>query len=106
MDRLARQVVGVGTLTADAKQLEEVKELAVDVTADLREVSNQQVKDLCLKAREILVEEANIQWIDSPVTVSLLTRQLDQQSSVVGRVREWGRTNSSAARSDCERWGG
>jgi hypothetical protein len=27
-------------LTADAKQLEEVKELAVDVTADLREVSN------------------------------------------------------------------
>lgn len=29
-----------------------------------------QVKELCLKAREILVEEANIQWIDSPVTVS------------------------------------
>lgn len=32
-------------------------------------ISEQQVKDLCLKAREILVEEANIQWIDSPVTV-------------------------------------
>lgn len=33
-------------------------------------ISEQQVKELCLKAREILVEEANVQWIDSPVTVS------------------------------------
>lgn len=32
-------------------------------------LSELQVKELCLKAREILVEEANIQWIDSPVTV-------------------------------------
>ncbi|SCV72751.1 BQ2448_4288 [Microbotryum intermedium] len=32
-------------------------------------ISEQQVKDLCLKAREILVEEANVQWIDSPVTI-------------------------------------
>ncbi|CEQ39289.1 SPOSA6832_00786 [Sporobolomyces salmonicolor] len=31
-------------------------------------IPEQQVKELCLKAREILVEEANIQWIDSPVT--------------------------------------
>lgn len=35
-------------------------------------ISEQQVKELCLKAREILVEEANIQWIDSPVTVRVL----------------------------------
>lgn len=28
-----------------------------------------QVKELCLKAREILVEEANVQYVDSPVTV-------------------------------------
>jgi serine/threonine-protein phosphatase 4 catalytic subunit len=34
-------------------------------------IGEDQVKELCLKAREILVEEANVQWIDSPVTVSL-----------------------------------
>ncbi|EGG09389.1 protein phosphatase 4 [Melampsora larici-populina 98AG31] len=32
-------------------------------------ISEAQVKELCLKAREILVEEANVQWIDSPVTI-------------------------------------
>ena len=37
--RTEEEVVCVGTLTADAEQLEEVKELAVDVTADLREGS-------------------------------------------------------------------
>jgi hypothetical protein len=36
-------------------------------------ISEQQVKELCLKAREILVEEANIQWVDSPVTVRTLS---------------------------------
>lgn len=34
-------------------------------------ISEQQVKDLCLKAREILIEEGNVQYVDSPVTVSL-----------------------------------
>lgn len=33
-------------------------------------ISEAQVKELCLKAQEILVEEANVQWIDAPVTVS------------------------------------
>lgn len=28
------------------------------------------VKQLCLKAREILIEEGNVQQVDSPVTVS------------------------------------
>jgi len=32
-------------------------------------ISEAQVKELCLKAREILVEEANVQWIDAPVTI-------------------------------------
>lgn len=32
-------------------------------------ISEPQVKELCLKAREILIEEANVQWVDSPVTV-------------------------------------
>lgn len=38
--------------------------------SDSQTLTELQVKELCLKAREILVEEANIQWIDSPVTVS------------------------------------
>lgn len=33
-------------------------------------ISEQQVKDLCMKAREILIEEGNVQYVDSPVTVS------------------------------------
>ena len=32
-------------------------------------ISEEQVKRLCIKAREILIEEANVQVIDSPVTV-------------------------------------
>lgn len=32
-------------------------------------ISEPQVKELCLKAREILIEEANVQWVDSPVTI-------------------------------------
>lgn len=32
-------------------------------------ISEQQVKDLCLKAREILIEEGNVQYVDSPVTI-------------------------------------
>ena len=32
-------------------------------------ISEEQVKRLCLKAREILIEEGNVQLVDSPVTV-------------------------------------
>lgn len=32
-------------------------------------ITEEQVKQLCLKAREILVEEGNVQVVDSPVTV-------------------------------------
>jgi serine/threonine-protein phosphatase 4 catalytic subunit len=28
------------------------------------------VKEICLKAKEILMEEVNVQYVDSPVTVS------------------------------------
>ena len=34
-------------------------------------ISEQQGKDLCLKAREILIEEGNVQYVDSPETVSI-----------------------------------
>lgn len=43
------------------RQIEQLKRCEI--------ISEAQVKDLCVKAREILVEEANVQWIDSPVTV-------------------------------------
>tara|TARA_R110002050_G_scaffold175355_9_gene308271 strand:+ start:571 stop:777 length:207 start_codon:yes stop_codon:yes gene_type:complete len=32
-------------------------------------ISEKEVKELCLKAREILMEESNVQRVDSPVTV-------------------------------------
>ncbi|KZT38103.1 serine/threonine specific protein phosphatase [Sistotremastrum suecicum HHB10207 ss-3] len=32
-------------------------------------ISEAQVKQLCSKAREILIEEANVQYVDSPVTI-------------------------------------
>jgi len=35
-------------------------------------ISEKEVKDLCNKAREILVEESNVQRISSPVTVRCL----------------------------------
>jgi hypothetical protein len=34
-------------------------------------ISEEQVKQLCIKAREILIEEGNVQVVDSPVTVRL-----------------------------------
>ena len=46
-------------------------------------ISEEQVKRLCLKAREILIEEANVQVVDSPVTVSTL-----RIHRVLGRTRE------------------
>lgn len=33
-------------------------------------ITEAEVKQLCLQAREILVEEGNVQYVDSPVTVS------------------------------------
>ncbi|KAJ3077104.1 Serine/threonine-protein phosphatase PP-X isozyme 2 [Podochytrium sp. JEL0797] len=32
-------------------------------------ISEQQVRELCLKAREILIEESNVQKVDAPVTI-------------------------------------
>ena len=42
--------------------------------AQLREckpLSEAQVRQLCLKAKEIIIEESNVQHVDSPVTVPL-----------------------------------
>jgi hypothetical protein len=35
-------------------------------------IKENEVKALCAKAREILVEEGNVQRVDSPVTVSIV----------------------------------
>ena len=38
-------------------------------------IKESEVKALCAKAREILVEESNVQRVDSPVTVSTLLNE-------------------------------
>jgi hypothetical protein len=37
-------------------------------------LTESEVKNLCQKAREILVDESNVQRVDAPVTVSALTQ--------------------------------
>lgn len=44
------------------RQIEQLKRCEIIMEAE--------VKALCAKAREILVEESNVQRVDSPVTVS------------------------------------
>ena len=47
------------------RQIEQLKRCEI--------IKESEVKALCAKAREILVEESNVQRVDSPVIVSLLT---------------------------------
>lgn len=51
------------------RQIEQLKRCEI-----IRET---EVKALCAKAREILVEEGNVQRVDSPVTVSQTSSSLD-----------------------------
>lgn len=46
------------------RQIEQLKRCEI--------IKEAEVKALCAKAREILVEESNVQRVDSPVTVSFL----------------------------------
>lgn len=46
-------------------------------------IKENEVKALCAKAREILVEEGNVQRVDSPVTVRYYSDQ--QQFFIVGQ---------------------
>ena len=39
-------------------------------------IKESEVKSLCSKAREILIEESNVQRVDSPVTVSINHRHI------------------------------
>lgn len=45
------------------RQIEQLKKCEI--------IKESEVKALCAKAREILVEESNVQRVDSPVTVSI-----------------------------------
>lgn len=45
------------------RQIEQLKRCEI--------IKESEVKALCAKAREILVEESNVQRVDSPVTVSV-----------------------------------
>lgn len=47
------------------RQIEQLKRCEI--------IKENEVKALCAKAREILVEEGNVQRVDSPVTVSLFS---------------------------------
>lgn len=50
------------TVTSDLdRQIEQLKRCET--------ITESEVKSLCTKAREILVEESNVQRVDSPVTV-------------------------------------
>jgi len=43
----------------------------IDQLTRCEPISEEQVKRLCFKVREILIEEANVQVVDSPVTVGV-----------------------------------
>lgn len=44
-------------------------------------ISEEEVKRLCIKAREILIEEGNVQAVDSPITVRTLAFLLIRAAS-------------------------
>lgn len=50
------------------RQIEQLKKCEI--------INEAEVKALCAKAREILIEESNVQRVDSPVTVSIQETQL------------------------------
>lgn len=50
-------------VTACSRQIEQLKRCEL--------IKESEVKALCAKAREILVQESNVQVVDAPVTVSV-----------------------------------
>ena len=63
LDRYARPTPAVAD-GADSKCSRQIAQLIRCET-----ITEEEVKRLCIKAREILIEEANVQVVDSPVTV-------------------------------------
>ena len=53
-------------------------------------IKESEVKALCAKAREILVEESNVQRVDSPVTVNFSSNYFAQYSLInENDIVEW-----------------
>jgi len=50
------------------RQIEQLKRCEI--------IQEHEVKTLCAKAREILIEESNVQRVDSPVTVSIVLQYI------------------------------
>lgn len=63
---LFRKKVQYKCLLVYFRQIEQLRRCEV--------IKESEVKALCAKAREILVEESNVQRVDSPVTVSIAVR--------------------------------
>jgi hypothetical protein len=57
------------------RQIEQLKKCEI--------IKESEVKALCAKAREILVEESNVQRVDSPVTVSIKPTSLIRHVLVI-----------------------
>lgn len=57
--------VSTGSSNDLDRQIEQLRQCEI--------ITEHEVKTLCLKAREILIEESNVQRVDSPVTVSSIT---------------------------------
>lgn len=71
-------VCGLGDRLPGRRQIKDLR--------DGKLISESAVKALCAKAREILVEESNVQRVDTPVTV---------RASVCQRVQLWSLTGCS-----------
>lgn len=59
-------------------------------------ITEEEVKNICSKAREILVEESNTQRVDSPVTVRPMAAALALETGGGGgaRARVWSSTDN------------
>jgi hypothetical protein len=61
-------------------------------------IKEAEVKALCAKAREILVEESNVQRVDPPVTVRELKTQTTQEGNTVATRRKCFGLDSNSSR--------
>ena len=52
-------------------------------------IKESEVKSLCAKAREILIEESNVQKVDAPVTVCHIYGYLSQFASLILFLGMW-----------------
>ena len=61
-------------------------------------IKEAEVKALCAKAREILVEESNVQRVDAPVTVTSLPRMPGDCHVCESQTQVWASVRSANVR--------